>query len=1523
MANNGTTTDLIIRAQEIKTQPLDDLLKLLGQLTGALDNLAAEGGPATKSLNELRSEAEKFEAVTRELTGRKALFETFRLAGEGAKLAAAGIEAAKKAQQAYADTLPAVSKRTEDQKNQLKALAAEVRASEKALKSQERTLASAADRLQLLGISTEQLASEFSRLGAAEAQATAGFDRATRNVQGYSAAVREAAAASKTKADADAAGLARMRAIGDAMERENTLAQRLRSEEAAREQQRLTGLAKLDAAMRQQREQEMLAAASLRDLGQQSQQAAAATTQLVAATDKIAAGGAAPAASLAQQVQAIVQPAKAAAQSLDQVSAALTEVEARQAEANRVWAPSRDLLKALAQDHTFLAKAQRETADQAAQLDSFRRLRTEFDATGSALTNAKAALELFAAEARRAGTSDDALEAGLKEQRQELAALTTAYQQQGAAVGRLATNLRAAGVDVSNLASAEQTLLDNARRITTALDATGQSTTRLGQATSVARKEFSLWGDETRTALSFTQRLRGQILSLTAAYVGLFGVINEAKAALDAGTQLTAIQNRLSVAFGGDPAVVSQQLKLIRGEADRLGLSLGEAAQGYSKFAIAAKAGGLSTEQTFFVFQKFSEVARVNKLSIEETGRVFKALEQIMSKGKFSAEEVTQQLGDVLPGAFNMLAESVGLTTAQLAKAMEQGQVTSKNMVLFAQTVGSKVSGQVVAASSTFQAELGRLNTALFNFRNLVSEGGFSEGMTNFARVLRESLSGDQGAKAAQALSDVFQGFTLVFQTLVPIVTGFASVLGGTITVLKDFGAAALGLVNGIRGAVGLKGDVVDFTGALEGLGRALAVLAGMWVANKIVLFSEAIRTAAISTRLFTGAVTTLGAAIQTALILPIVALVAYDIGKWANDNFTWVKKVALTVVNDIAVIIAVVKNSVPIIIDGATLVVRKLFETLVTGLTTGVQGLGDLVARGLTAIGAKDLAKTVLDNTKDFGKEYVKSLTDASMKAGDAFGKSWDQMATDVRTVIDTTKGAFAELDKIDMEKARGPGAPEQSAAESARLARSTFKTEQKPDLGGTKPGTKKNTEADAAAAAVLALEARSARKSADELSEVLGAIDLQYAQLFKDIDALDAATANKLNARARAAVEQLKLVATADFNLKSALAKQQALTAERDAKIELVKLEAELDPTKRVAKRAEEVAILIQYRQELLAAASASLAAAEADGKLLEAVKQRAIIARLTAQDPEREARAADLADLRTKIQLLVQERDAKIEAAVASADIVDPTGATGADERVRLMTEYRDLIREAALSARELALAQGDTTGVANLDALIARLPVVDAEMQKIRERMAQDLVGGFTDVGVAAVNAFGDILTGAKGAGDALKSVREVFKTFVKSFIDGVIKMVIQAQVLAVWQAITGTGGGGGVPAGGSPTIGARLQHGGGMVGASSMSRMVPSAVFAGAPRLHNGGMPGLKSDERATILQVGERVLSKREVAAGMGGAGQQSQAPASMTIINTIDPQDVLDRALASPAGQRTLVNAISTKRAEVKKLLS
>jgi hypothetical protein len=68
------------------------------------------------------------------------------------------------------------------------------------------------------------------------------------------------------------------------------------------------------------------------------------------------------------------------------------------------------------------------------------------------------------------------------------------------------------------------------------------------------------------------------------------------------------------------------------------------------------------------------------------------------------------------------------------------------------------------------------------------------------------------------------------------------------------------------------------------------------------------------------------------------------------------------------------------------------------------------------------------------------------------------------------------------------------------------------------------------------------------------------------------------------------------------------------------------------------------------------------------------------------------------------------------------------------------------------------------------------------------------------------------------------------------------------------------------------------HAGGMVGGAGPGRMVSALAFAGAPRMHSGGLAGLRPDEVPAILQRGERVLSRRETA-GYGAGG-----PVNITI---------------------------------------
>ena len=61
-----------------------------------------------------------------------------------------------------------------------------------------------------------------------------------------------------------------------------------------------------------------------------------------------------------------------------------------------------------------------------------------------------------------------------------------------------------------------------------------------------------------------------------------------------------------------------------------------------------------------------------------------RATSQVFSKGKVSAEELRQQLGERLPGAFTLFADSMNLTPAELDKALEQGKVTLDDFMGFA-----------------------------------------------------------------------------------------------------------------------------------------------------------------------------------------------------------------------------------------------------------------------------------------------------------------------------------------------------------------------------------------------------------------------------------------------------------------------------------------------------------------------------------------------------------------------------------------------------------------------------------------------------------------------------------------------------------------------------------------------------------------------------------------------------------------------------------------------------------------------
>ena len=321
-------------------------------------------------------------------------------------------------------------------------------------------------------------------------------------------------------------------------------------------------------------------------------------------------------------------------------------------------------------------------------------------------------------------------------------------------------------------------------------------------------------GKDTRQSLSLMQRLRGEVLALAASYVGVQAAIQQGQGAVNAFRDVEAVESRLGAVFEQDAGKISSEMDFLRGQADRLGISFSVLGQQYGKFAIASDAAGFSAENTRKIFLSVAEAGRVNKLSMDQLNGTFLAIEQIISKGKFTSEEVRRQLGDRLPGAFNILADAMGVTTAELDKMMANGELlsTESNLLKFADQLTKRFGPQLSSSLNTFTTDLGRYENAIFKARLALAEG--------FIPALREAL---QSFTAFSNSADGAQTFASIGQTV-------GKLIGILAEVPKYFDLARLAAQAFV--AVKLAGFVTDtaqrmlaFQGAIGGVAQQMAFI--------------------------------------------------------------------------------------------------------------------------------------------------------------------------------------------------------------------------------------------------------------------------------------------------------------------------------------------------------------------------------------------------------------------------------------------------------------------------------------------------------------------------------------------------------------------------------------------------------------------------------------------------------------------------------------------------------------------------
>lgn len=177
--------------------------------------------------------------------------------------------------------------------------------------------------------------------------------------------------------------------------------------------------------------------------------------------------------------------------------------------------------------------------------------------------------------------------------------------------------------------------------------------------------------------------------------------------------------------------------------ADESGANIFELQSAYTKFLAAAKTTNLTSQQTNNIFRQVAKASGVLGLSTEATNGAFRALEQILSKGKVQAEEIRGQLGERLPGAFQILARSMGLTTAELSKQLELGNVLSDEVLPgFAAELEKTYNLNLVRRVETLAASQTRLGNAWKEFLNNVEggEGTISRVFTSIFETLTKAV---------------------------------------------------------------------------------------------------------------------------------------------------------------------------------------------------------------------------------------------------------------------------------------------------------------------------------------------------------------------------------------------------------------------------------------------------------------------------------------------------------------------------------------------------------------------------------------------------------------------------------------------------------------------------------------------------------------------------------------------------------------------------------------------------------------
>lgn len=1426
--------DLIIRAALQGGKSLDGVAKSITDIEKALDAQTAAAKRGESSIDELKATLEALKRTQDQLKDQAGLIGQFqRLASQIEATAAKSAKAAQTYAD-YKDKLDKAGKATEFQSAKLIKLATAAERNEATLARQRADQQALTATLREAGIQVDNLAAAENRARESAAQLGITINRTQQAISTYADDVRKARDEQRKLAEDKAfeAKLQDAARLNKAGEYIRFWTDALNKADIAEKQ------LQVNSALRKAADEAVAAARGYKTLG----------------TAAKALGGSSS--GLREVIQGIIDPSTQARTTLAGIE---DQVRGVGAAVTAAKGPIENYRGQVAQ----LAAVQKSIAQQAGLVDSFTRQTAALRQARTEYVAARAQVLQYADALRNSTGQNDALQASLRQAQATLANAQRNLAAQLTTTRELRTAMRSAGLSTSDLAGTQQRLTAAAQGSTNALRSLEAAHKRYGEATRASGDAHDFFSSSGRTTLSLMQRIRGEVLSMVAAYVGLYGAIGGAGKVIDAFNKKQAIQNQLALTVGNDNAKIADEYEYIRQQADRVGISFEAAAKGYAKFSAAATLAGRDSKEIRYIFEAFTEVGRVAGLATEDLDGVFKALEQIISKGTIQAEELRGQLGDRLFGAFQVAAQALKSTYPDLDKAMKDGKVTADQLLKIAEKYREIVGERLPQATASLQANQARLNSALFEFKTLIAESGFADQFNKLVETLTTFFQSNDGKQFARDLSDAF-GI---------VVQGLQWLLDNLETV-KHLMTIIFGLY-GAKVVLGLGTSALDTADKFKKLTEVMKATNGM----------------------------------RGVLMKGFLALnaffVGWEIGKILSEKFVSVRLAAIALVVGLDILWTRMKYSAAIIWAELPNIFMDALSAVGNVATKGLRSILQAFSAAARGLGKNDLADSI-----DRALKAIEFRTD---RIGSSSGKLAQQMEADL-----------ARIRKIGDEMADEAISPGTTTARKTGVATPKPTTTAGKAKVDEKELERRKKLKEQIEAELAAIDAKIERQEKESLESRLAAIDDTYFKLIRKIKKLGGAEAEAFAGELKDKVAQLKVQETAKFN--AALLKEQTDLQTKLEQIDAqAGRNTKTDIDKRLAavrlQHEDTYREIAKFREKLVAnnrdTAPADLMKQRLDAGVL-------AIQNLERQKYFEDSINAVLEERKAKLDTIaVQEKTgliSQVQARERAAAVVAET-----QPRVEAITaeglKYVETMIAAAQAAGET------TTSLEALKAKLieARESAKGLKLEFLSAQQVNEmLASGATNAFGTMAQAIGGAIRGMNTWRDVINATRNAFLNFAADFIMEIGKMILkQALLNSLRDSLSGTTGGfGGMIAG---AVNALLKHDGGVIGASgSQTRMAPASWFMNAPRYHGGGIPGLAPDEYPAILKKNEEVLTQNDPRNVLnGGLSGGSAAPQGVKIINMIDSGSVVSEGLSTQSGEKAIFNFIRANRTGLKQILA